>query len=65
MKLEVKTEGKCMFGTSHWYGTINGKPAVATSWYSGAAMWFYAGKWNRKVFKSLADLYDYFGIDWG
>lgn len=59
----ARTQGKCMFGTSHWYGTIGPYPAVAVSWYGGAAMWLFDGQWKRDFKgKGLVDVYDHYGI---
>jgi hypothetical protein len=63
-QLGIVKQGNCMYGTSHWYGTINGWPAVATAWWGGAAMWVFDGEWKKLAgnFDGLAKLYEYFGI---
>jgi hypothetical protein len=61
-----KKQGRCMFGTAHWYGTINDCAAVATSWYGGAGMWIFKNKkWGiyKKQFDGLESLYKYFDIE--
>lgn len=57
MKLSFKKQGDCLYGTSHWYGTLNGKPALVTTWYSGAAIWIFTTEWKQfKRFRDHAEL---------
>ena len=63
-QMEVKTQGKCMFGTSHWYGTIDSAPALVVSWHGGAGLWVFEGEWKRiKCFDSLAKAYEFLGVE--
>jgi len=53
-----------MFGTSGWAGTVNGMPALVLSYYGGARLAWYDGRWMQsKPFWGVTEIYDTLGIE--
>jgi len=53
-----------MFGTTRWCGTINGMPALTLSYWSGATVYWFDGKWRKSIsFPSLRVLHQRLGIE--
>ena len=50
-------------GVSHWAGMFEGVPAIALSFWGGASlMMFVDGRWTKRKYKSLAELFEQTGI---
>lgn len=49
-----------MIGTTHWCGIMDGCPAIAVSYHSGADLWVYKGEvWQRhKKYEGLSKLFE-------
>lgn len=61
--VNVETQGNCMFGTAHWYGTIGGFPALVVSYHGGSALWVFKNIWEKmNTFSGLAEAYEFLGL---
>ena len=61
--VKITTDEERMFGTSDWCGTVAGRPALLMSYYNGAALWVFDGKWKREqTFPDLREAYKRLGV---